>query len=358
MYVPGPDFKAAVKRITDSYNAAVARSADQPVFILGDFNQCDITPLLPNLQQYATCPTHLNRAIDLCYGNIENAYKSVCRPPVSRSDHNVVHLLPKYRQKVKTQEPISRVSQIWTSESVDELRGCFEATDWEVFTSSCDNAEELADTVSCYVTFCEQSVIKTKTVRIYPNNKPWVSKDLKKCLNEKKFAFLQGKTEEYREKEKDFRRQSVAAKLKFKDKVENNFRTGNAKDAWNGLKAMMGKPNQKQNMCTSDDPLKAANDFNRFYSRFDVDDHRDECTSICQSIIPHDLEICEEEVVRVFSSLNANKASGPDGVKSKVLKLCATQLGKIFSSIYQLLMNVHTHTTTLTDSHRFEIKGS
>ena len=69
VYVPGPDFKTAAEKITESFNEAVSRSVDQPVFILGDFNSCDLSPHLPTLQQYITCPTRLNRTIDLCYGN-------------------------------------------------------------------------------------------------------------------------------------------------------------------------------------------------------------------------------------------------------------------------------------------------
>ena len=92
------------------------------VFILGDFNTCKISDLLPNLEQYVTCHTHLNKTLDKCYGHIPNAFAAVCRPPLGRSDHKVIHLLP----------------------------------------------------------------------RFFPNNKPWMSKELKTYLNEKKHAFIQG----------------------------------------------------------------------------------------------------------------------------------------------------------------------
>ena len=54
--------------------------------------------------------------------------------------------------------------------------------------------------MSSYVTFCEETVIKTKSVHVYPNNKAWVTKDLKVHLNQKKLVFLKGKKEEYQEK--------------------------------------------------------------------------------------------------------------------------------------------------------------
>ena len=70
VYVPGPDIAFAVERIADCFNRAVYQSSDQPVFLLGDFNRCDVTTLLPNLEQYVTTPTRLDRMLDLCFGNI------------------------------------------------------------------------------------------------------------------------------------------------------------------------------------------------------------------------------------------------------------------------------------------------
>ena len=71
--------------------------------------------------------------------------------------------------------------------------------------------------------FCEESIIKTKPVHVYPNNKPWITKDLQVNLNQKKLAFLKGKKEEYKEKEKEFRKNVRAARLRYKNKVEEKL---------------------------------------------------------------------------------------------------------------------------------------
>lgn len=72
-YVPGPDYNLAADRIADFYHSAVTRTGKQPVFLLGDFNRCDVTTMLPNLEQYVTSPMRLDRMLDLCYGNIPGA---------------------------------------------------------------------------------------------------------------------------------------------------------------------------------------------------------------------------------------------------------------------------------------------
>ncbi len=114
VYVPGPDFALAGERIAASYNKAQSSSVDDPFFLLGDFNKCIMSTHLPNLEQYVTCPTRMDKILDQCFGNIEGAYVSICRPPLGRSDHNVVHLLPKYHQKLKREKPVVKHIQIWT----------------------------------------------------------------------------------------------------------------------------------------------------------------------------------------------------------------------------------------------------
>ena len=143
MYIPGPDIDTqAAERVVESYNRAINRSADQAVFVLGDFNACDITGLLPNLHQNVTCPTRFNKTIDLSFSNIPDAFQSLCRPPLGRSDHNVTHLVPEYRQQLKRETPGAHRVRLWVRDSSKALKGCFECTDWQVLFDSCsDNPE-------------------------------------------------------------------------------------------------------------------------------------------------------------------------------------------------------------------------
>lgn len=46
VYVPGPNNKEATECISDSLNTVLSRSADQPVFILGDFNTLSLAILI------------------------------------------------------------------------------------------------------------------------------------------------------------------------------------------------------------------------------------------------------------------------------------------------------------------------
>ncbi len=52
--------------------------------------------------------------------------------------------------------------------------------------SSLDNATEI---ITDYIEFCVDTVIPKKKVKVYPNNKPYVTKEVKDCINRKHRAF-------------------------------------------------------------------------------------------------------------------------------------------------------------------------
>ena len=52
VYIPGPGYTGAAERVAEWYNRTINRLINQAVFVLGDFNSCDITGLLPDLQQH------------------------------------------------------------------------------------------------------------------------------------------------------------------------------------------------------------------------------------------------------------------------------------------------------------------
>ena len=87
--------------------------------MLGNFNSFHITSLLSDLHQSVTCLTCLNKAIDLCYGNIPDAFESLCRPVLGHSDHNMIHLVPKYRQMLKRDKPRTHCVRlrVWDNDS-------------------------------------------------------------------------------------------------------------------------------------------------------------------------------------------------------------------------------------------------
>lgn len=188
VYVPpsGNASKAAV-RIADCVHQQLQRSPGAPVLILGDMNHCKLEPSLPGFVQYINCNTRNNRILDKCYGNIKDAYVARSKPPLANSDHNTIHLIPTYKSMLKRSKPQTKTVTVWSENSVEELRGCFLCTDWDIFHDP--DIDINTEVINCYIHFCVDNILTKKTITMYPNNKPYISKELKDCINKKKAAF-------------------------------------------------------------------------------------------------------------------------------------------------------------------------
>ena len=112
-----------------------------------------------------------------------SVFHAVPRAPLGRSDHAMVYLIPTYTQKLKSDKPLKKSVTKWTQDAILYHQGCFNCTDWAMFSEFCANQDEYADTVTSYVSFCTDSCIPSKTDTIYANEKPWFSKDTNSNTN-------------------------------------------------------------------------------------------------------------------------------------------------------------------------------
>lgn len=99
-------------------------------------------------------------------------------PPLGLADHNCVLLLPTYKTVLKSEKIQNKEVKIWCEESTACLQGCFHCTSWEMFKNFCTDIDELTDVIYSHVTFCESMIIPTKMIKVYPNNKLWMSKEV------------------------------------------------------------------------------------------------------------------------------------------------------------------------------------
>lgn len=280
-------------------------SPEAPNFILGDFNHVVLKKSLTNFFQYVTCPTRQNKTLDLCYGTVKGAYKSVPLPALGSADHNCVLLLPTYKSVLKREKIQTKEVKIWSEESIACLQGCFECTDWEMFKDSCKDIDELTDVVCSYVTFCENMIITTKKIKVYPNTKPWMSKAVKSSLQKKMLSYNQGGTLERKVAIKEVKVEILKAKQRYKCKIENKLAEKNIASAWSGLKTIVGIQQSVNRANIVIDGFssnsKLANALNNFYLRFDQFDFKDEVDELrCKFKDNHHLILDQGAVEKSF----------------------------------------------------------
>ncbi len=219
-----------------------------------------------------SCPTRNGKILDQCYGSIKGAYKSVPLPPMGSADHNCVHLIPAYRTCLQRGKVDTRQVKVWSEEASLALQGCLDCTLWEEFVQSSSDIDELTEVVSSWVAYCEDTVIPKKVVKIYPNNKPWVRKQLKDLLKKKKLAFRQNNLQELHSIQKEIKREIKRAKWDYKLKVEHKLSNNLLGSAWDSIKTMVGqndKKNKKVSLEGFTSDISLAQELNLFYSRFD-----------------------------------------------------------------------------------------
>ncbi len=158
-YIP-PDahVSAALELLANQITKTEQHYPDIFIIILSDFNKANLTRELPKYRPHITCPTRDSNILDHCY----------------------------------TAKPVVNTVTRWTDEAERVLQACFDLTDWSVFEAAATDLDELTDTVTSYIRFCEDMCVPTSTYLTFNNDKPWFSAELKQLHQAKEDAYRSG----------------------------------------------------------------------------------------------------------------------------------------------------------------------
>ena len=76
-----------------------------------------------------------------------------------------------------------------SDEADAKLQDCFASTDWNMFRDSFDGIEKYTTSVTGFFNKCIDDVIPTVTVRTYPNQRPWITGNIRTELIGRAAAF-------------------------------------------------------------------------------------------------------------------------------------------------------------------------
>ena len=331
---------AAAAQLTDILNNQLTSSPDSFIVATGDFNHTRLNSTQP-FYQHVNLPTRNNVVLDLCYSNVKYSYKCITMPPLGQSDHDMVLLLPKYKTKLIENKTVEKCVSVWDQEGRERLADCLDCTDWNVFIDACEDLDELNDTVSSYINFCESNCIKKKIVKCFGNNKPWVTNEMKILLKEKRKAYYKQNRSEQNNVCKKVNNKIKECKRMYKEKLESKFNSGDSKGMWDGLKKIVGyKDKQIPISIDKGREQTYADDLNKFYCRFDSQDFTEDINKIKMDLLKDSddcpFQIEQFVVLKSFLSLKPNKACGPDDIKPFVLKTFARELSGIYTYIFNM----------------------
>ncbi len=126
-------------------------------------------------------------------------------------------------------------------------------------------------------------MVVKKDVVVYSNNKPYIKKDIKKCINNKKLAFRNRDKVGLLVAQKYLKYNLKKAKEQHRQTMEHSLYTSNTRTLWETMKLVTNMNPAKKHITTLDN-LQRANELNDLYLRFGAHNYLEECHSILQSL--------------------------------------------------------------------------
>jgi hypothetical protein len=184
-------------------------------------------------------------------------------------------------------------------------------------------------------------IIPSKTVKMYPNNKPWVTSAVKGGLVKKRLAFQQGSLADQHAASRELKTEISKAKNAYKSKMEDNMASNNLGSVWSSMRTIVGHQNPKSSSRISlngfNSDIELSNAFNVFYNRFDTVDFSNTTQEPEDMLVDtQHFKIEQKEVEKALLKIKVNKSHGPDKICGRLLKSCAVQLSHVFNYIFNM----------------------
>ncbi|KAI3357972.1 hypothetical protein L3Q82_003000 [Scortum barcoo] len=221
-----------------------------------------------------------------------------------------------------------------------------------------EDIEGMTHCLTDYLNFCTDVVSPVKTVRCYPNNKPWVTREVKTVLNKKKAAFRSRDREAMKAAQQEVKHCVKEAKDSYRRKVEQKLRENNMREVWEGVRTITGLNTKTRAVGGT---MERANELNDFFNRFQPD-LVPPTPALTTAIPPSPLHtpppdtttppsssptstqssplITTDQVRGQLRKLRPRKAAGPDKVCPRLLKTCVAELGEPLQRIFNLSLQI------------------
>ncbi|KAL0150923.1 hypothetical protein M9458_053842, partial [Cirrhinus mrigala] len=122
------------------------------------------------------------------------------------------------------------------------LQACFDSTDWSVFEAAATDLDELTETATSYISFCEDICIPPRTYLTFNNDKPWFTANLRHLRQAKEDAYRNGNRVLYNQARNTLSKEIRAAERSYARKLEDQFTLNDSASVWKDPSAKFLKP--------------------------------------------------------------------------------------------------------------------
>ncbi|KAK1788023.1 hypothetical protein P4O66_016497 [Electrophorus voltai] len=245
----------------------------------------NLKSVLPKFHQHVNFATRGAKALDVVYANISSAYRVEPRPHLGYSECMSVMLIPAYRPIVRRSKLLLKQVRTWPAGAISALQVCFEQTTWITFKEAATdtvNLEEYTASVTGYISKCIDDVTVSKTIITCPNQKLWMTAEVRVLLRTRDSSFRAGDREDLRK-----------------------------------VRAKLSRAIRKQSLRT----------------------HRGSMDTSKTLVTHGKCAVTAADVRRTLHGVNPRKAAGPDNILGHVLRECVDQLADVLTDIFNISLS-------------------
>ena len=297
-----------------------------------------------SLKQIVKEPTRGKSFLDLFFTSNPNLINN-SSVIAGLGDHEAV--LIKTKINIPPKKPIKHKIQLWKRVNEQKLKeDCEEVKNQflEKFTIK-DNVDDIWKYIKAKLLHLMKENVPTKTAST-KRHQPWINTETKRLIRKKQRWFTKAKKcnsnkvwRKYRETKKECQR----ACRKAHNNYLNDILTEDVsnKKLWRYIKSK-----NQENCGISDlkdktgniiqDSIKKSNILNeQFASVFS--NPKSEIKHNFPDSLPkmNDIKVSKAGVLKLLKNIKPNKATGPDGIPGKLLKICSHQLAEVFQLLFQ-----------------------
>lgn len=132
----------------------------------------DLKAVLPKFHQHVKCDTRGFNTLDKVDCNIKLGYRAKQLPHLTQCDYMLL-IIPTYTE----------LWQLALMIPFLQLQGCWKRTNWGI--SEYTDLELFTGRVQCNIKTCTTLITVKKSIRVFPNQKPWMTREVQQVLKER-----------------------------------------------------------------------------------------------------------------------------------------------------------------------------
>ena len=301
-----------------------------------------------SLEQIVDFPTRGDNLLDLVFTS-HPSHKIRCKPlpPVGpKSDHDIV-LLDTSLQAVRT-KPVKRKIYLWKKADTDGIKANLSNYSTEFRARDFSSVGDMWQDFKATIMATMENFVPSK-MSSSRHTHPWINTKIRRATRRKQRAYKKAKSthqkkdwDRYKNIQASAQKEIRYAHRQYMEDVVSSDMKQNPKQFWSFIKSKRQDSTgvssliDKDGFLHSDGSRKAEilnEQFHAAYTREDTSVLPDKGKSPYPAMAR--IKVYKDGVLKLLKNLKPHKASGPDGIPTRILILAAEQLAPVLTEIFQ-----------------------